>query len=438
MKPSEIAEVLPARELGAVSYQTVSASQLRIGSRLNFPIHDSQGILLLGQGQTVTVSFLRHLQSRSIVNIRVHASEVANVCAGSPQGTAKRVRDHREGVFCPVRNETTERLDDEVLKGDPALPPQGEAFARQLQRPGLVPYSGKLKDEVVERRCAEVNQIGGMFTGLLEGRGLDVECLTSVTESVLSDLVRDPDLLASVGANPFFNPYPDRHSLHFSMVAMLLGTALKLDRTSLEELSIGCLLHDSGMLKIERSAFTTRKPLTADEFAEITKHPIALFEMAKNIEGIPLRSALVAYQVHERCNGTGYPRRQTGAKIHFLSKIAAVADAYVGLVSPRPHRRALMPYFAMVTMLQGVRQGLYDAGVVRALLDTLSLFPLGSYVRLSDGSIGRVIRPNPDAYTRPLLEVWSGDDLGATPAIVDLIDTEVEVASPLPSLKPAA
>lgn len=430
----------PAAETSGqlAEFQIVSASQLRIGARLNFPIHDSRNILLLGQGQTITVTFLRHLQSRGITSIRMHTSELARLCAGEPQGTMKKARADRQGILVTLRNDTTDRLDHEIDKQGVELPTQGIPFSKQFQRPPAGNFSGKLKDEVVERRCAEVEQVSTIFESLVRGRSLDVDKMLAVTEATFADIAKDIDLVAVIGVNPFFNPYPGRHCVHSSVLATIIGTSLNLDRQTLQELALGCLLHDAGMLKVSRSTFATRNPLTPTEFEEIAKHPIVLFDMLKDIKNIPPRSAMVCYQLHERCNGTGYPRRQPGSGIHYLSKIAAVADAYVGLVSPRPHRRALIPYFAMVAMLEGVRQGLYDGGVVRAMLNALSLFPLGSYLRLSDGRVGRVIRANPANYTRPMLEVWPNDELGTAPDLLELQNSELQVVSPMASLKNAA
>ena len=63
-------------------------------------------------------------------------------------------------------------------------------------------------------------------------------------------------------------------------------------------------------------------------FLEITKHPILIFDMMLDMRAVSSRSAYIAYQMHERCNGKGYPRRREGKHIHFLSKVAAVADAF--------------------------------------------------------------------------------------------------------------
>jgi HD-GYP domain-containing protein (c-di-GMP phosphodiesterase class II) len=129
---------------------------------------------------------------------------------------------------------------------------------------------------------------------------------------------------------------------------------------------------------------------------------------------------MVAYQIHERCDGSGYPRGRAAPQIHPLAKIAGVADTFTALVSRRPYRPGMLPYHAMVKMLQDVGLGLYDAQIVRALLNTVSLFPIGSYVALSDGRLGKVIRSNGGTYDRPVLETWERNDLGADPKLVDL------------------
>jgi HD-GYP domain-containing protein (c-di-GMP phosphodiesterase class II) len=171
----------------------------------------------------------------------------------------------------------------------------------------------------------------------------------------------------------------------------------------------------------------------------VTKHPIFVFDMLKDASHIPNRSAFIAYQIHERCNGKGYPRRREANQIHFLSKVAAVADVYVGLVSPRPHRPGMLPYLAVERLLHGVRNGLFDRTAVRALLNTISLFPIGSYVELSDGRVGRVLRANGERYDRPVLEVWEAAALQMEPQIVDLAatDASLRVVRALPMLKPA-
>jgi hypothetical protein len=191
------------------------------------------------------------------------------------------------------------------------------------------------------------------------------------------------------------------------------------------------------MLHINRSVYENPAILDNVAFLEITKHPSITFDMMRSVERIAGTSRLVAYQMHERCDGSGYPRCRLENQIHPLSKIAAVADVFVALVSPRPHRPAVMPYYAMEHILHGAQQRLFGRQAVQGLLRTVSLFPLGSYVELSDGRVGRVLRTNGIEYTRPIIEAWQRDGSQTEPEIVDLVSCpELVVTRPLGALPP--
>ena len=86
-----------------------------------------------------------------------------------------------------------------------------------------------------------------------------------------------------------------------------------------------------------------------------------------------------------------------------MARIVAAADTYAAVIGERPHRDAGLPYRGMATLLREVTSGKLDNSVVRAFLDTMSLFPVGSYVRLSDGTLARVLRPNGGEHKKPIV-----------------------------------
>jgi HD-GYP domain-containing protein (c-di-GMP phosphodiesterase class II) len=137
---------------------------------------------------------------------------------------------------------------------------------------------------------------------------------------------------------------------------------------------------------------------------------------------------VVAYQIHERCNGSGYPRGTNGDQLHVLSKIAAVADAYVALLSNRWHRPGMVPYYAMEKMLKDIPTGLFDPKAVRGLLQAVSLFPLGSFVETDDGRIGRVVRATGETYMQPIIEFWNQKHRQYEPDLVNLTEeTDIKI-----------
>ncbi len=212
--------------------------------------------------------------------------------------------------------------------------------------------------------------------------------------------------------------YPFGHSVQVANLAMAVGVVLEMDEKSLVEMGLGCMLHDLGMLKIAPDLFNSERPLDLIEKLDITKHPSMTFDLIEKIKEIPAGSRMVAYQMHERLDGTGYPRRRTAPQIHPFAKVAMAADNFVAMTSPRPHRPSVAPYCTMMELLEAAHWGKLDHRVVRGLLHTVSLFPLGSLVELSDQRVARVVRSNREFFTRPVVEAW----VRATPHEVETID----------------
>ena len=84
----------------------------------------------------------------------------------------------------------------------------------------------------------------------------------------------------------------------------------------------------------------------------------------------------------------------------------------------------MMPHFALVHWLHGVREGKFDSNAVRALLKTVSLYPIGSFLELKDGRVGRVLRAHREQYARPVIELWQSDGAQPESEIFDLSEQE--------------
>lgn len=432
---------------------SLSVAELRVGSKLTQSIYDDRDVLLLAAGSEVTNLFLENLKRRGIKTVRLHnakkikntrqeaalkaseessTSESESNLSGAPE-KKNQVTSFTDGAVCVLKNNNTNQLDKEINNCQHlGLPPQGPAFSDEFKKRGTEKFDRNNVMQFAANRQKSISDMNMVFENMINGNNMNTKALTTVTDSTLEDLKNDPDLLACLGINPNNGEYPARHSTLTSMLAVAMGAQFKLDRKTLTELSIGCLIHDVGMLKLDRRHYDPEKEITESAWEEITRHPVLVFEMVENLDKIPRTSALVAYQMHERCNGKGYPRKLTAELIHPLAKIAAVADAFVALCSPRNFRKAVQPYKAIEILLQSAKEGYYDPSAIRALLNTVSLFPTGSFVQLNDGRKGRVIRANGSSFDRPIVEIWPGENEPEDPEIVDLLaNPELNVEKPI-------
>ena len=223
--------------------------------------------------------------------------------------------------------------------------------------------------------------------------------MTSITEKVknviqmLKDfrsyILRLPDLKAD-GIDYLYT-----HSARAVIISLTIGESLKLPNFRLIELGIAAMLHEVGMMKIPKQVYDKSTALTATEKKLISTHPSQGLKMLQeyskeNANPLAQDILLGVWQHHERSNGSGYPQGLSGESITQFGKIIAVACSYDAQISNRPFRDGIDGYTSMLTMLREMST-LFDEKVISALIRSISIYPLGNYVRLKNGAIGIVV-----------------------------------------------
>jgi HD-GYP domain-containing protein (c-di-GMP phosphodiesterase class II) len=188
------------------------------------------------------------------------------------------------------------------------------------------------------------------------------------------------------------------------ILATVIGITMKLTGHKLLQLATGGLLHDLGMMKIDRQILEKQGKLTETELNQVRTHPVLGYRIIAKELKYPEEIALVALQHHERWDGKGYPRRLKGEDIALESRIVTVVDAYEAMIGQRPYRNSMIGYTAMKGILSDNGKH-FDPQVLKAFLESMGVFPIGSVVQLSNAAIGRVAENHPQAPLRPKLEL---------------------------------
>lgn len=165
------------------------------------------------------------------------------------------------------------------------------------------------------------------------------------------------------------DPYTSGHSMGVAKLARLIGMELGLSKDQLEGLYLSGILHDIGKIAVPVEILVKPGRLTVLEMEIIKSHPVAGYEILKNID-FPWPVALVALQHHERLDGSGYPKGLKNDEIILEARIVAVADVVDAMIHNRPYRPALSieEVEAELRMHRGVK---YDPEVVDAFLKLL-------------------------------------------------------------------
>jgi HD-GYP domain len=198
--------------------------------------------------------------------------------------------------------------------------------------------------------------------------------------------------------------YTHTHSVNVAFYALIIGTALKYSPIKLNDLGLGMLLIDAGMVKLPVYIIHKQSNLTDQEYNQIKTHPLLGYKALKELGKIKESSAIISLQHHEQFDGKGYPRGLRGNDIDEFARIAAIADSYEAQISNRSYRKKVYFYHAMRNLLSsGVNK--FDPVILRVFLSRMSVYPIGSIVELNDGSIGIIIGSGPEKPLRPILKL---------------------------------
>ena len=392
----------------------------------NLPRECSRNIQLAGPQPTGIATSAADAQLESFLNpTRVNKGHPDPITIAFPD---------RPKIVCDLENSFSRDLDSHISRSDALiLQPPTSPFASNVQDRGTRPYNTTWMRRAFEQVNQSTHDVNEQFGALRDGRVSDIGVFHTIIQDQLFQIIEDKDVFACLGIQSHMGDYPSRHALQVSMLAMLMGVAMGWDAETLTDLGMGCLVHDAGMLSLNEPQYGKKGILSAHDLGEVAKHVVVgLAAFQRRTSEISERALIVAYQMHERCNGGGYPRGYTIEQIHPLARVAAIADVFVALISPRPHRPGMVPYHAIKKITQDTEHGLFDKEAFRALLDTVSIFPIGSFIALNDGRVGRVLRPNVGRYDRPVVEAWSQGHTHERSTIVNLAEeTSIAISSPL-------
>ena len=147
-----------------------------------------------------------------------------------------------------------------------------------------------------------------------------------------SDINNIQPILSAIDIKaPFFRDHTEKVE-HYSS---LLAKALNLNDTEKENLRFACLLHDIGIVTIQRAILEKPGAFTEEEWKIIREHSVTSAKIIENVINLK-HIAPVVRSHHEWYDGKGYPDRLKGEKIPYLARIIAVADAYTAMVSEMP------------------------------------------------------------------------------------------------------
>ena len=341
-----------------------------------------------------------------------------------------------DSVFVPagiaIRKKDIERLNTwgvEAVEteGEPVLasqksdaaktPPAPAGAAKPAAKPLLEPQDAAPKQESHETDKAYntyielIERLDEICSNVASGIAVEARSIDNISGRLLQ-AVRDQrnSFIGYILGGEKKGHGMAKNLVNTAILSALMAMELKLPNHKVLQIVTGALLHDVGMLRLPKEIVEKKGGLSPAELQRIQAHTLYTYKIVNKELLYPEDVGLIVLQHHERWDGEGYPRRIAGEDIDLGARIVSAADAFEAMVSQKPYRNPMMGYQAMKNLLSdNLRR--FDPNVIKAFIQTMGIYPIGSIVLLNNGALARVVDVQASAPLRPSIRILA-DEFG--------------------------
>ncbi len=264
------------------------------------------------------------------------------------------------------------------------------------------------------------------------GKTPNIRKIKRVVQGIVDQVLNEETSLISLTALRDYDEYTFTHSVNVCIFSVALGRRLGMTKLQMYELGLAALMHDIGKSRVPLDMLQKTADLTDEEWKWMASHPwlgvLVLFQFRRQQEELSYRAMTVCHEHHMKIDLTGYPKTVRPRQTSVLSKIVAITDGYDAATSRRVYRtEVLTPAAVLQEMRDNPRRGL-DPVLVKAFINLLGIYPVGTLVVLDTFELAVVsaTNPNPEALSRPVVKIISDAQGNVTspPLVVDLAVAE--------------
>lgn len=300
-----------------------------------------------------------------------------------------------------------------------------------------------------------------------DGHAAGIKSADQVVHSLIHSLNKPESAMALIDiltSSQSEDPYLS-HSINVCIVSVLVGKEYHLADDELYALGMAGLLHDLGKHNFPPMMRAKRGGLTKGEHQEWLGHSDSGKKAVERFPAIPVATVYAISQHHERLDGSGFPLGLQESEISFFAKIIMVADEYDHLCHQTDSSKNLAPAEALShlydhyivdklmavsdlinTMMEKNDNGsgvietqsegieidqdpIQDKAelseeIVVSMVRALGVYPPGSLVELTNGSMGLVTGVNPEERTKPSVMICIPNVSRKEARVIDLATNE--------------
>lgn len=133
-------------------------------------------------------------------------------------------------------------------------------------------------------------------------------------------------------------------------------------------------MHDVGKIGIPDSILLKEGKLNEEEYEIMKRHTLIGKNILEHSKKEVLKAAsIIAYEHHEKWDGSGYPRRLKGEEIHIYGRITAISDVFDALLHKRCYKNA-WDLDDVIEYIKKQKAKHFDPKLVDLILENIDVF----------------------------------------------------------------
>jgi HD-GYP domain-containing protein (c-di-GMP phosphodiesterase class II) len=174
------------------------------------------------------------------------------------------------------------------------------------------------------------------------------------------------------------------HSVNTSLISIVFGQELGLNRGQLHELGMAALFHDIGIAEIDHDVLNATRSLTKAERRRISLFPLHTVKTllkGRSLDAVMIRRILAAYEAKVDYS---VPVKDAQGNVKLLmpkmelgvfGSIINIAACYDALTSARPFREAYGPEVALTLMMSDMTYK-FDPFMIKVFMKVMAIQPI--------------------------------------------------------------
>lgn len=339
----------------------IQTSDLAIGTALSFDLRDPDGNIVHKAGLPVTERLLVRLQSMGVTSVT-------------------------------VRGETPVVDIDGILNS-------------YFDAEHLHAITTKLEEGIEE--------LNRSIESLINGNAIEPKLMTDCVESFIEQASVDTSAFLAVVLHRTLSADADtvraisERSACLSCLSTSIASSMGLEPETVLRTGLTALLSDTS-LGLHSDWFDDRRYLRAQftKTDEYKNHPVESGRMIQALGTFEGKVSECVSQTHELADGSGFPLGLKADDTNMESRIVSMSEIYLTLSSSLFSPSPFLESDSLAYMIHQMTYGHVDRTVLRAMIKSLSMFPIGSLVKLDDDKVAVVVQPNSANPFQPIVKLY--------------------------------